>query len=148
MCYCTPTIRTPCCNNCPYEERVKWGLTQGKPSMARHKEYINVDCPHCKTTFTIRERPVFQVASVKPIPPPPINNKPPEINKMNDDQLEKIINMNYRVLTLLGIMTAVMMDFKNRQPECEQHKFDWLLNALNDVVYFNKPIPPFPQDRP
>jgi len=65
---------------------------------------------------------------------------------MTDKTYQDLINMNYRVLTLLGMMTAVLMDVKSSQPASEHYKFDWILQALNDVVYFNKPIPPLPEN--
>lgn len=61
-----------------------------------------------------------------------------------DDQAVKICNMNYRVLTLLGMVTALLIDCKNSQPRSEHYKFDWFLDSLNAVVYENKPIPPLP----
>lgn len=66
-------------------------------------------------------------------------------NTENDEYLQKILNMNYRVLTLLGMMTALLVEWKNRMPRSEYYKFDWFMQALNDVVYNNKPIPPIPE---
>lgn len=59
--------------------------------------------------------------------------------------IETVINMNYRVLTLLGMVTALLMDCKNGRPRSEHYKFDWFMDALNEVVYKNNPIPPLPE---
>lgn len=64
-------------------------------------------------------------------------------DKVSDYQ--NVVNMNYRVLTLLGMVTSILIDCKNSQPRSEHYKFDWFLDALNAVVYENKPIPPLPE---
>ncbi len=55
--------------------------------------------------------------------------------------IEEIINMNYRVLTLLGIATAIISDYKKTTAASGNLKNDWFLQAVNDVVYLKKPIP-------
>ena len=45
MCYCTPSIRTPCCKNCPYEMQIKWGFIndrQGNKSMNFSEALVNM----------------------------------------------------------------------------------------------------------
>lgn len=59
--------------------------------------------------------------------------------------MQNILDMNYRVLTLLGMVTSLLIDCKNGRPRSDHYKFDWFLQALNDVVYHNKPIPPLPE---
>ncbi len=64
---------------------------------------------------------------------------------MKELDIQEIINMNYRALTLLGMVTSLLIECKTSQPRCNHHKFDWFLEALNNVVYKNEPIPPFPE---
>jgi len=64
---------------------------------------------------------------------------------MKEIDVEEIINMNYRVLTLLGMVTSLLIDCKNSKPRSEHYKFDWFLDALNAVVYQKQPIPPLPE---
>ncbi len=64
---------------------------------------------------------------------------------MKELDVQEILNMNYRALTLLGMMTAVLMECKKYRPRSDHYKFDWILDSVNDVVYHNKPIPPFPE---
>lgn len=64
---------------------------------------------------------------------------------MNEKQLENIINMNYRALTLLGMATAIMSEVRNKISDSSCYNIDWFLDAVNDVIYKNQPIPPFPQ---
>jgi hypothetical protein len=67
---------------------------------------------------------------------------------MTDIDFQKIIDMNYRVLTLLGIATSIIGDYKqlivkNRNLSDKIKQCEWFVSAVNDVVYLNKPIPPF-----
>lgn len=63
---------------------------------------------------------------------------------MKEIDVQDIINMNYRVLTLLGMVTSLLIDCKNGRPRSDHYKFDWFLDALNAVVYEKKPIPDLP----
>lgn len=60
-------------------------------------------------------------------------------------EIQDVINMNYRVLTLLGIATSLIADCRNDSPNNKKYKFDWFMDAINDVVYLNKPLPPLPE---
>lgn len=64
---------------------------------------------------------------------------------MKELDINQIINMNYRVLTLLGMVTSLLIDYKNQKPHSEHYKYDWFMDAMNAVVYENKPIPPLPE---
>lgn len=60
--------------------------------------------------------------------------------------IENIINMNYRVLTLLGIAASIIMDYKTLEAYHDNsYKCDWFIKAIQEVVYENKPIPEFPK---
>lgn len=59
--------------------------------------------------------------------------------------IENIINMNYRVLMLLGIATSIIMDYEDYKTVEGNKKIDWLMKAIQDVVYENKPIPEMPK---
>lgn len=64
---------------------------------------------------------------------------------MQEIDVEHLINMNYRVLTLLGIATAIIGDYKDLDAfHDKSHKCDWFMQAVENVVYLNKPIPPMP----
>jgi hypothetical protein len=60
--------------------------------------------------------------------------------------IENLINMNYRVITLLGIATSIIMDYRDLEAYHDKsEKCDWFMKAIQDVVYENKPIPAFPK---
>lgn len=63
---------------------------------------------------------------------------------MAEIEVQQVIDMNYRVLTLLGMVTSLLIDCKNGRPRSDHYKFDWFIDALNAVVYEHKPIPPLP----
>ena len=58
--------------------------------------------------------------------------------------IDNLINMNYRVLTLLGIATSIIMDYEKLAYHDNSAKCKWFMEAISDVVYRNKPIPPLP----
>ena len=64
---------------------------------------------------------------------------------MSEIEIQKIIDMNYRVLILLGMVTPMLIDYKNILPRSKHLNVDWFMDALNAVVYENKPIPPLPE---
>ena len=57
---------------------------------------------------------------------------------MKELDVNELVNMNYRVLTLLGIATAFINEMTN-QPE----KVIWFNKAVQAVIYENKPLPEF-----
>lgn len=60
--------------------------------------------------------------------------------------IENIISMNYRALTLLGIATSMVIDYQRLEAYHDNSdKCDWFMKAIQDVVYENKPIPPLPK---
>jgi hypothetical protein len=63
---------------------------------------------------------------------------------MNEIDNQKLIDMNYRLLTLLGMVTPLFLECKSSSPKSCHYKFDWFMDAINAVVYENKPIPPMP----
>ncbi len=64
---------------------------------------------------------------------------------MTDEQIKNIIDTNFRILILLGYSTSLVMEYKNfLVKESKEHKkCEWFIQALNDVIYLQKPLPPF-----
>lgn len=64
---------------------------------------------------------------------------------MKEIDIQDIINMNYRVLTLLGIATSMIMDYhKSKVYHDQGNKCYWWISAIQSVVYENKTLPPMP----
>jgi len=62
--------------------------------------------------------------------------------------IEELINMNYRTITLLGVATSLIMEYRSyriiHKLEKDQH-CEWFIEALNNVIYLNKPLPEMPE---
>lgn len=59
------------------------------------------------------------------------------------DDIEKIIQMNQRLNLILGYA----MGFITKPPGmCKEDKikYDWLIQAIENLLYLDKPLPPMP----
>lgn len=67
---------------------------------------------------------------------------------MTDENIQSIIDMNYRALTLLGIATSMIIDCKKVLSPYDSYriKCDWFIDAIQAVVYENKPLPKMPEE--
>jgi hypothetical protein len=64
---------------------------------------------------------------------------------MKEIDIQELINVNYRILTLLGIATSMIMDYKNLEAYHDNsEKCDWFVTAIQAIVYENKPLPQMP----
>ena len=67
---------------------------------------------------------------------------------MTDDQVKQLCDDNFRILTMLGYAAALIMDYRKLPNHIHQkEKCDWFLQAIQNVVYEKKPLPPIPSDR-
>ena len=65
---------------------------------------------------------------------------------MKDDQTEKLIHMNQRLLLLLGYATSFVMSYKDSPytDTKQDEKIDWFLKSVENVVYLDKPLEKMP----
>lgn len=64
---------------------------------------------------------------------------------MTKNEIQDLIDRNFRVTTLLGMVASMLMFSKAGEDKLEHDKkVEWFLNAVNEVIYNDKPIPPFP----
>lgn len=70
---------------------------------------------------------------------------------MTDDQIEKLIHMKERLLLVLGYSAAVMCELMveigkrlNANEEYKNEKYQWVFDAIENLVYLEKPLPPMP----
>lgn len=61
---------------------------------------------------------------------------------MKELDVQQLIDMNYRVLLLLGFATSIVGDYKRWGGDEKNCK--WFFDAVQAVVYENKPLPPLP----
>ena len=58
----------------------------------------------------------------------------------NECELQSIRTMNFRIITLLGMVMHIIQKI----PDHENDKdCQWFFRAVEDVIYNDKPIPPF-----
>lgn len=71
------------------------------------------------------------------------------MNKMTEDQTKEFIHKYEQVLVLLGIATALIMDYREiykNEMDDKLPKVDWFLEAFNNVIYLGKPLPEIPSN--
>lgn len=61
---------------------------------------------------------------------------------MKELDVNELINFNNRILILLGIATSIIGNIKSSHlnPDVK-----WWMQAINDVIYLNKPLPLRPE---
>jgi hypothetical protein len=64
---------------------------------------------------------------------------------MTDDQIKQLCDDNFRICMLLGYATSIIMDYKRLDTYHDNtDKCDWFFQAIQNVVYEKKPLPPIP----
>lgn len=65
---------------------------------------------------------------------------------MTDDQIKDLIHMNQRQSLLLGYMTSFLFEYgKTLEVGSDSEiKYKWMLSALDNLFYLDKPFPPMP----
>jgi hypothetical protein len=63
---------------------------------------------------------------------------------MKELDINKLIDMNCRVLILLGYGTACMLELEKFLPEDKKYGVRWFVQAMENVVYLDEPLPPMP----
>jgi len=64
--------------------------------------------------------------------------------QMKEIEIQKIIDMNYRSLMLLGYAMSFLHEYGQSLDGRKQAQYNWLMNALENVIYFDKPLPESP----
>jgi hypothetical protein len=59
---------------------------------------------------------------------------------MTEEQVNRIIGMNQSLCMLLGYVTGMIITGSDPVRQ------EWFESAIENVIYLNKPIPPFPKD--
>lgn len=62
-----------------------------------------------------------------------------------EEQIKELTDINFRILTLLGFATSIVMSYKELEAyHDDTEKVDWFLQSLNNVIYLNKPLAEMP----
>lgn len=64
---------------------------------------------------------------------------------MTDDSIEKLIHMNQRLLLVMGYASSIILELGKDMPECNKQGIYWVIDAIENIVYLDKPLPPMPE---
>ena len=64
---------------------------------------------------------------------------------MTDEEIKRITQLNERLLLVMGFATSVIMELGSRVPEERKSGLYWVIEAIENIVYLDKPLPPFPE---
>lgn len=64
---------------------------------------------------------------------------------MKEIDIKELIDANFRILLLLGYATSIVVSYSKLEAyHDDSEKCKWFLDAIQAVVYENKPLPPIP----
>lgn len=63
---------------------------------------------------------------------------------MKELDIDKLIQTNNRLLLVLGYGSAVMIELDKYLPHDKKAGMYWFLQAMENIVYTDKPLPPMP----
>jgi len=58
--------------------------------------------------------------------------------------VQQVIDMNYRCLMLLGYAASLLSEAFKNKPESQKEKYKWFIQCIDNMIYFDKPLPPCP----
>lgn len=62
---------------------------------------------------------------------------------MTDEEINKLIRMNERLTLTLGYAMGFVTKTSRTTKE-DDEKYRWLIKAIENIVYLDKPLPPMP----
>jgi len=63
---------------------------------------------------------------------------------MTEDNVDKLIQMNQRLLLVMGYATSAILELGHLVPEEKKQGIYWVIEAIENIVYLDKPLPPMP----
>lgn len=64
---------------------------------------------------------------------------------MNEEQIDYLIDKNNSLLLVMGVAVSVILDIQHHVPK-KRKDIKWIMDAIENIVYLDKPPPPFPGD--
>lgn len=64
---------------------------------------------------------------------------------MTDEEIKRITHMNERLLLVMGFATSVLLELDKYVPEEEKEGLYWIIDAVENLVYLDKPLPSLPE---
>lgn len=63
---------------------------------------------------------------------------------MNDENIKHLLDMNARLLLVMGYATSVLLELGQYVTEEKKQGLYWVIEAIENIVYLDKPLPPMP----
>ncbi len=63
---------------------------------------------------------------------------------MIEDNIDKLIQINYRLLLVMGYAASVILELGKHVPEQNKEGINWVIEAIENIVYLDKPLLPMP----
>lgn len=67
------------------------------------------------------------------------------MNNLTQEQIDYVVEKQRNLLTILGVVSTVLIEMGGRMPQEQRPAVTWIMQALENVIYQNKPLPPFPE---
>jgi len=64
---------------------------------------------------------------------------------MTEEQIEKLRQKNAELLFILGYASSAILALMGQLPEDKKNGIFWIIQAIENVVYQDKPMPPLPK---
>jgi len=65
---------------------------------------------------------------------------------MTEDNVDRIIEANHRMMFVMRYAYTVLLELGKFVPEENKQGIYWVIEAIENIVYLNKPLPPLPQE--
>lgn len=63
---------------------------------------------------------------------------------MTETEIERLIQMNQRANLVLGYAMSLLLDWSESFPEYKKAQYYWLIEAVGNLIYLDKPLPRMP----
>jgi hypothetical protein len=67
------------------------------------------------------------------------------MNDFTKEEIKRINHLNERLLLVMGVATSVIMELGKYVPVEKKDGIYWVIEAIENLVYLDKPLPPFPE---
>jgi len=67
------------------------------------------------------------------------------MNNLTQEQIDYVVDKQRKLLTILGVVSTVFLEMGGQVPNQQRQAVTWIMHALNNVIYEDKDLPPFPE---
>lgn len=67
------------------------------------------------------------------------------MTNLTQEQIDYVLDKQQKLLTILGVVSTIFIEMGGRVPQEQRPGVRWIMESLENVIYQNKPLPPFPE---